>query len=183
MMPEPKHAPEKSVAVIGSGSDPQLALTRPLGKLIANSGFHLISGGGSGSMGAVSESFVSQSNRQGKCIGILPSSAACDTPENRSQYRPPPGYPNDAIEICIRTHLPLSGTFGKETASRNHLVVLSADKIIALPGSEGTRCEIELALEYNKELLLLDPEGVWKDYYDRADHVGSIEQVAEWLEA
>ncbi|QPJ66117.1 MAG: molybdenum cofactor carrier protein [Candidatus Nitrohelix vancouverensis] len=182
-MPEPERAPEKSIAVIGSGSEPHLALTIPLGKLIADSGFHLISGGGAGSMRAVSESFVSQAQRMGKCIGILPSSADCNTPEKRSLYCPPQNYPNDCIEICIRTHLPLSGAHGKETASRNHLVVLSADKIIALPGSEGTRCEIELALEYKKELLLLDPDGIWSDYYDLADHTSAMEQVAEWLGA
>ena len=37
--------------------------------------------------------------------------------------------------------------------SRNHLNVLSADVIVALPGGAGTRPEIELALEYRRRLL------------------------------
>ena len=37
--------------------------------------------------------------------------------------------------------------------SRNHLTVLSADAIVALPGGAGTRSEVELALEYHRPLM------------------------------
>ena len=81
--------------------------------------------------------------RAGLVIGVLPASAA-------GSSEPPAGYPNRWVEVAIRTHLHLSGAKGTDPASRNHINVLSADVVIALPGSLGTRSEIELAIRYGK---------------------------------
>ena len=63
------------------------------------------------------------------------------------------GLSNQWIEIPIHTHLPLSGSRGAEQGSRNHINVLTATVIVALPGSHGTASEVQLALQYRKPLV------------------------------
>jgi len=135
------------VGVMGSGRQEHMELAAPLGEWIASSGCHLLTGGGSGVMAAVSRAFHSVAGRKGRVIGVLPGKIEAEGP------LAPPGYPNQWVEIPIRTHLPLSGEQGRDPMSRNHLNVLSADVIVALPGGSGTRSEIELALEYRRPLM------------------------------
>lgn len=97
-------------------------------------------------MEAVSRGFHATEDRKGLVIGVLPAAG----PESAW---PPPGYPNPWVELSIQTHLHLSGTEGTELASRNHINVLSSDVVVALPGAEGTRSEVELALRYGKPLV------------------------------
>ena len=97
-------------------------------------------------MEAVSRGFKAAEDREGLVIGVLPASG----PESAW---PPPGYPNPWVELSIQTHLHLSGTEGTKLASRNHINVLSSDVVVALPGSEGTRSEVELALRYGRPLV------------------------------
>lgn len=117
-----------------------------LGRWLAAEAVHLLTGGGGGAMSAVSRGFTEAETRAGLSIGILPAGAA-------QTAEAPPGYPNDWVELAIRTHLHLSGTHGTELGSRNHLNVLSSDVIIALPGSWGTRSEVELALRYRRPIV------------------------------
>ena len=130
------------VAVIGSGVDEHDDLAQPLGQWLAGQDVHLLTGGGSGVMEAVSRSFHSVPDRRGLVIGVLPGEAG----------RSPEGYPNPWVEIPIATHLPFSGEQGKEVRSRNHINVLSADAIIVLPGGAGTASEVDLAIKYRKPL-------------------------------
>ena len=67
----------------------------------------------------------------------------------------PPGYPNPWVELAIRTHLDARGDDGSGIRSRNHINILSADVVIALPGSSGTASEVELAIRYGRPLILL----------------------------
>ncbi|MBI4383851.1 MAG: LOG family protein [Nitrospinae bacterium] len=171
------------IGVIGSGSDPCEDLSRPLGRWLAEKGFDLINGGGPGVMAEVARAFASVPGRKGLCVGILPSERPCDSPEGRKRYRPPEGYPNRYIDIPIRTHLHLSGKSGKEIASRNHIVVLSADIVAALPGGAGTRSEIELAFEYGKPIVILNMNGAWDEFNSAAAHMArSIEEAFEKIE-
>ena len=130
------------VAVIGSGVDEHDDLAQPLGQWLAGQDVHLLTGGGSGVMEAVSRSFHSVPDRRGLVIGVLPGEAG----------RSPEGYPNPWVEIPIATHLPFSGEQGTEVRSRNHINVLSADAIIVLPGGAGTAREVDLAIKYRKPL-------------------------------
>ncbi|MES0110156.1 hypothetical protein [Mesorhizobium sp. M0013] len=123
-----------------------------VGQLLAQMPVHLLTGAGPAAMAAVSQAFVewrSQDGRpaEGKCIGIVPCDAA-------DPAKPKKGYPNPFVEIAIHTHLP--GGLGKEKSneSRNHINVLTADGIIALPGGAGTLAEIELAA-VNKEKRII----------------------------
>jgi predicted Rossmann-fold nucleotide-binding protein len=95
-------------------------------------------------MAAVSAAFAAVEGRRGLVLGVLPGDALGRAPE---------GYPNAHVELAIRTHLPLSGERGEELLSRNHLNVLSADAVVALPGGAGTASEVRLALAYGRPLV------------------------------
>jgi uncharacterized protein (TIGR00725 family) len=145
---------------MGSGSEPHAERAEPLGRWLAELGVNLLTGGGAGTMAAVSEAFARVSPRAGRIIGILPGAI-----ENTG-YRVRPGYPNPWVEIPIYTHLPLSGDRGAERASRNHINVLSSDVIVALPGGAGTHSELQLARHYGKPVIVFGadaphvPEGI-----------------------
>jgi uncharacterized protein (TIGR00725 family) len=128
------------IGVLGSGTEEHAELAVPLGKWIAGRGFDLITGGGGGVMAAVCRGFHCVPQRRGVTIGILPAG-------------PTRGYPNPWVDIPIHTHLPQRGAEGAGERSRNHLIVLSAQVLIALPGGPGTRTEIELADKYKRSLL------------------------------
>ena len=97
-------------------------------------------------MAAVSQAFHEVEERRGLVIGVL-RAAARGSSEQRA------GYPNPWVELAIRTHLPLSGGEGTDIASRNHINVLTADVVIALPGARGTHSVVELALRYRRPLI------------------------------
>jgi uncharacterized protein (TIGR00725 family) len=135
------------VAVIGSGSAEHAELSEPLGRWLAEAGYDLLTGGGAGVMAAVCRGYRSVANRAGISIGILPAG-------------PPAGYPNPYLDFAIQTHLPKRGEEGADVLSRNHINILSAAVVIALPGREGTRTELALALHYRKPTIAyLGPGG------------------------
>lgn len=134
------------VGVMGSGVAPSRARAAELGRLLARRGVHLLTGGGQGAMAAVSEAFSETPGRQGLVIGVLP----CDGDD---PVRAKAGYPNRWVELAVRTHLPLSGTRGTEQDSRNHINVLTADVIVALPGGPGTASELALAVRYGRPAI------------------------------
>ena len=133
------------VGVMGSGTraDPERAA--PLGDWLARRGVHLLTGGGGGAMAAVCESFCRVLGRAGSAIGIIPYDEAMSAP--------PPHYPNPWVEIPIYTHLPLRGSEGAHTLSRNHINVLTAHVIVALSGGAGTASEVALARRYSRPVV------------------------------
>lgn len=151
------------VGVMGSGVDACDDLAAPLGSWLAEFGVHLLTGGGSGVMAAVSRAFHLTRDRRGLVLGILPGEAV-DT-----RHQAAPAYPNPWVDVPIYTHLALRGTDGADAGSRNHINILSSDVVILLPGSEGTRSEAALAVRYRKpaiawfgrhEVKWAPPEGV-----------------------
>lgn len=131
---------------MGSGSSCDEERCAALGRWLADLGVHLLTGGGGGVMSAVSRAFFETENRAGLVIGVVPAS-------EQGSALAPDGYPNRWVEIPIRTHLPLTGERGTELASRNHINVLSSDVLVAMPGSSGTRSEVDLALRYGKPVV------------------------------
>jgi uncharacterized protein (TIGR00725 family) len=134
------------VGVMGSGVERHDELAAPLGRWIARGGYHLLTGGGGGVMAAVSEAFASVTDRPGLVIGVLKGFPG-------EGGRVVAATPNPWVEVPIRTHLPLSGAQGTDARSRNHVNVLTADVVVALPGGEGTRSEVELAVRYAKPIV------------------------------
>jgi predicted Rossmann-fold nucleotide-binding protein len=143
--------------VIGSGRrvDPRCG---EIGRLIASLGFDLLTGAGRGVMEAVSRAFHETSPRRGLVIGVVPAEVrGIELLEQRQpaavEYGVAVGYPNDWVELAIYTHLPDSGRQGTLRSSRNHINVLSADAIVALPGEAGTASEIWLAGAYGVPII------------------------------
>ncbi|MDH4282399.1 MAG: molybdenum cofactor carrier protein [Myxococcales bacterium] len=134
------------VGVMGSGTSADDERCGALGRWLAGEGVHLLTGGGGGVMSAVSRAFFETEGRTGLVLGVLPAAHA-------GSGEAPNGYPNGWVEIPIRTHLHLSGAHGTDLASRNHVNVLSSDVLVAMPGSWGTRSEVELALRYGKPIV------------------------------
>lgn len=145
-MNQENHRLRPIVGVMGSGTSAHVDRCAPLGRWLAEQGFHLLTGGGGGVMEAVSRAFHEVESREGLVIGVLPAA-------NAGAATAPPGYPNDWVELSVRTHLHLSGKDGTDLASRNHINVLTADVVVALPGAWGTRSEVELALRYDIPLV------------------------------
>lgn len=154
---EQAHGRRRVVAVIGSGTTPD-PYCEEIGRLVAALGVDLLTGGGCGAMEGVSRAFFETSPRDGIVIGVIPATveplAALERREETSvDYRPPAGYPNPWVELAIYTHLPDSGREGTLRSSRNHVNVLSADAIVALPGEHGTESEMWLAVRYGVPIV------------------------------
>lgn len=129
---------------------------RIAGRIIAEHGCDLLTGGGGGAMEIVAKSFCGTPLRVGRSIGIIPGSAqgfAGARLGHVSPYAltPKSGYPNRWIELPIFTHLP--GTAPKSAESRNIMNMASADMVIVLKGGEGTQAELEIALGLGKSVI------------------------------
>ncbi|MHC4995685.1 MAG: SLOG cluster 4 domain-containing protein [Planctomycetota bacterium] len=167
------------IGVMGSGqplSEAHAERAAAVGRWIARRGYHLLTGGGGGAMAAVSQAFCQTPDRRGLSIGVTPSTE--DDPAT-----PPPGYPNPWIEVPIRTHLPLSGARGTDPLSRNHINILTATAIIALPGGAGTLSEIQLALRYDRPVVAyLESRDETPDLPQEVDMKSKLEDIADFVE-
>ncbi|MGA1842630.1 MAG: molybdenum cofactor carrier protein [bacterium] len=144
----------KIIGVMGSGTESHKGLSEPLGRLIAESGYHLLTGGGYGVMAEVSKAFCAARERKGFSIGIIRSGDYPVLDENSQKRRHIKYAVNEWVEIPVYTHLPLSGEQGTDYMSRNHINVLTSDIVIALPGGPGTYSEVRLRAQYQKPLIL-----------------------------
>jgi uncharacterized protein (TIGR00725 family) len=166
---------DTTVGVIGSGRDAHEPLARDVGRLLADLEVNLLTGGGGGVMEAVGRAFTEARRGMGVSIGIIPCSEA-------DPSRPKEGYPNRFVELPIYTHLPLSGERGQDTFSRNHINVLSAAAIIALPGQAGTVSELSLALRYRKPVIVYSPDGTLVEHFPRAvQRAANVDDVRRFL--
>jgi uncharacterized protein (TIGR00725 family) len=153
-----------TIGVFGSGIEEHVELSEPVGRMIAEAGANLLTGGGGGVMTSVARAFVLTPGRAGLSIGIIP----CAGEDDRAA--PKFGYPNRYVELPIFTHLPYSGELGTHDLSRNHINVLSSRALIALPGGLGTASECDLAARYGRPLLIVSG-------------AADLDRVAEFLEA
>jgi len=122
------------VGVIG-GARPESKFRKiafEVGQLIAQKGAILICGGLSGVMEAASRG---AKQAGGFCVGILPG----NSPKDANPY----------IDIALATGMGYS---------RNHLVVMNADVLIAIDGEYGTLSEIAYSCVHGKKVIGL---GTW----------------------
>ena len=99
------------VAVIGSG-DPDHGnpeLSEAIGRLIAEMGYHLLTGGGRGVMADASRGFTSVPRRPGLALGIIPRSVTGDEEKE--------GYPNPWVELPIQPTSPTASAPTAKTAA------------------------------------------------------------------
>jgi predicted Rossmann-fold nucleotide-binding protein len=144
----------KIVAVVGHHAivDPD---AEAFGRWLAAFDVHLLTGGGQGVMVAVCRGFTSvpRPPRRGWSIGVLPTDVG---------GRVKPGYPNEGVEIAIRTHLHgqrnADGSGGEDPDgiySRNHINARTADVMVAFPGGPGTHAETAMATQLAIPVLAL----------------------------
>lgn len=131
-----KRARQIVVGLIGSGkASPHDHLAYELGRMVAEAGYVLLTGGGTGVMQAASQGAAEAG---GLVIGILPN----DRPDH-PLYR---GYPNPYV------HIPIFSGMGD---ARNAINVNSSDVVICLPGGAGTLSEVGLALKRGKHVVVV----------------------------
>jgi predicted Rossmann-fold nucleotide-binding protein len=162
------------VAAIGSGTAADADACRQVGRLIADLGCDLLTGAGGGSMAETAQAFCERRDELGSAalaIGIVPGGADAD-----GRYATRSGYPNRWVELAIYTHLPRSGADGTDALSRNHINVLSADAVVALPGGAGTQSEVDLARRYGVALIAYGGPG-----FAGVEHAADIGRVREFL--
>jgi uncharacterized protein (TIGR00725 family) len=124
---------KKIVAVVGPGdgaSAADIALGRELGKLIAERGWILLSGGRAvGVMDAVNKGAKAAG---GLTVGVIPSTRDAIS---------------EAVDIAMVTDM---------GGARNNIIVLSSDVVISCGvGGAGTASEVALALKAKKHVVLL----------------------------
>lgn len=158
-----------TIAVAASGSPVDSGLdrrARRVGRMVAELGCDLLTGGGYGAMEIVARSFCETPGRSGRSIGLIPGEGtgfAGATVGTITTYSltPKDSYPNRYIEVPIYTHLP--GTNPKGANSRNFLNMASGDVIVILPGGPGTQAEFEIAAGLRKPVVA---------FVGRGDRVG-----------
>lgn len=138
------------IGVIGSGGDipdSVKTLAEEVGKLIAQKGGVLFCGG----LGSVMKYAAKGAKmNNGLTIGILPTEEK---------------VANEYIDILIPTHMGYS---------RNTIVVLASDVVIAISGSTGTLSEIAMAMNYKIPVIVLQgSDGV-------ADMFSELHTSDEW---
>lgn len=101
-------------------------------------------------MAEVARAFTAVEGRAGLSIGVLRSRESPRL-DDRGRRRYASAGVNEWVEVAIATHLHLSS---EAPESRNHINVLSADFLVALPGSSGTLSEVRLRLQYGRPLIV-----------------------------
>jgi len=165
------------VGVMGASAAAWPEYAAPLGAHLAARGVHLLTGGGTGTMAAVAEAFCAVPGRRGVSIGILPAAA-----DPARGFAPLPGYPNPWVEVPIVTPL---GTFhgaDDEVVTRNHVNILTADAIVALPGQVGTHNEIRLARRFRRKIVLFGPAAEFAVYAGALPTASSLAAVIAFLD-
>jgi len=140
------------IGLFGSGTNitpERAALARDVGILIARLGAHLLTGASYAITEAAAEGFASVKRRRGVCIGAIARdrTGAFDKANGGKDGTP---YPNRYVELALFTTV-ADVEKAQDDATRNQLNVLTANAIVALPGSVGTRSELQTAASCNGE--------------------------------
>ena len=147
----------RCASVIGAGScsAEEAEVAEKLGMLLAEAGFAVVCGGGSGVMEAVCRG---AQKADGLTIGILPGSNAAEA--------------NPYVRLSLPTGL---------SHARNVLVVMSGDVVIAVGGGYGTLSEIGYAKKLGKPLIGLSSWHMEKADGSQADftQVNSPQEAVE----
>lgn len=161
------------VGVMGSHVKSWEQYARPLGTLIAKRGYNLLTGAGGGVMTEVAKSYTSVRERKGVAIGILPAV------NYKGQKMDSEEYPNPYIEVPMITPLSAKAQNDSMPYSRNLTNVMTAEALVILPGSHGTRNEVSLGLMYDKPLIMFGPDEAFTSFPQdplHADHLDHVEQ-------
>ncbi len=122
------------IAVVGAATcdEQTAALAHETGVGVARAGALLLTGGRGGVMAAAARGARESG---GWSVGVLPGADESASP------------PNEFLDVTLFTGL---------GQTRNQILVLSADAVIAIGGGWGTLSEIAFALKYRVPAVLLD---------------------------
>lgn len=157
----------KTVGIIGDSNEVKTHndTAENMGRLIALSGYTLVTGGRQGVMAAASRGARSVNPRPetARVIGILPGL-------NKNEG-------NSFIDYVIPTGIGWA---------RNQIVVLSSDVVVAIGGGAGTLSEMAYAWAYNKPVIAFNIKQGWstklageKIDYKRNDSVIKVSSPEE----
>lgn len=164
------------VGVMGSSENEWKDLAAPIGKMIAEHDYHLLTGAGAGAMTAVSKAFTDVENRQGVSIGVVP------TVDYEGGFVPRAEYPNPYIEIPILTPLDKKAESASQPYSRNFVNIMTSHAVVILPGDSGTRDEASLAIQFKKPMILFGPDDAFERFPEQTTRTDDIDEVREFLE-
>lgn len=164
------------IGVMGSHEKDWEALSVPVGKMIADHDYHLLTGAGAGVMTSVAKAFTDVEERAGASIGVVP------TVDYDGNFVPREEYPNPYIEIPILTPLDKRAKSAAMPYSRNFVNIMTSHAVVILPGEHGTRDEVSLAIQFKKPMVLFGPEEAFERFPEHPTHVESIDEVREFLE-
>lgn len=164
------------VGVMGSGTEAHETLAAEIGAALAALPVHVLTGSGAGVMTSVLEAYTAQPNRKGRSIGIIPTEKQPD-----GSYAAKPGYPNPFVEVPIYTPLGTYSGEGTDIISRNYINVMTATVVVALPGSGGTRNEINLAVKFGKPVCIFGPNAFPLDFQPQIPRFSDKKQVTSWI--
>ncbi|MBL4804745.1 MAG: molybdenum cofactor carrier protein [Alphaproteobacteria bacterium] len=164
------------VGVMGSHEKEWEEFSVPVGKLIADHDYHLLTGAGAGVMTSVAKSFTDVEDRAGLSIGVVP------TVDYDGNLVPREKYPNPYIEIPILTPLDIKAQKAAMPFSRNFVNVMTSHALVILPGEHGTRDEASLGIQFKKPMILFGPEKSFERFPEQATRVEDIDEVREFLE-
>lgn len=165
------------IGVMGSHEKEWAELSGPVGQLIAEHDYHLLTGAGGGVMSAVAKAFTDVESREGSSIGIVP------TVDYDGNFVAREEYPNAHIEIPILTPLDVKAQKDSTPYSRNLVNIMSSHAVVILPGDHGTRNEVSLAIQFKKPMVLFGPEAAFEKFPAHPTHVETIEELQEFLAA
>lgn len=164
------------IGVMGSHEKGWEEFTTPLGQLIADHDYRLLTGAGGGVMTAVAKAFCETEGRQGVSLGIVP------TVDYEGGYVARDEYPNPYIELPILVPLDKKAQGATNPYSRNHVNVMTSNALVILPGEQGTRDEVSLGIQYNKPMVLFGPEAEFVSFPEQPMRTDDINEVREFLE-
>ncbi len=163
------------IGVMGSHETPWEDYAHPVGELLAQRGYSLLTGAGAGVMTEVAKSFTASKDRKGVSIGILPAV------DYKGQKLDTEEYPNPYIEVPMITPLSSKAQSDAMPFSRNLVNVMTSKALVILPGSHGTRNEVSLALMYNKPIILFGPDNAFDNFPEDPLRAQTIEHVDQFL--
>jgi uncharacterized protein (TIGR00725 family) len=162
---------------MGSGKEPWLRFSVPLASWIAESGYHLLTGAGQGVMAAACEAFCKVETRRGLCLGVVPSEQ-----DSSAGYRVKAGYPNQWVELSIVSPLSTYDGHDPNQITRNYINILTSHVVVAIPGSIGTRNEVDLAVRFEKPVILFGSQGMFTDFPESVARATELEQVQRFIQ-
>lgn len=131
-----------AVSLVGSSvlRSPEIgARCRELGAALRTAGYTLVCGGRGGVMEATCEGFAGAEG-PGVCVGILPEADLSGS--------------NEFLDVALPTGLGLT---------RNALVAMAGQAVIAVGGGSGTLSEIAFAWQFGKPIVAVTFAGGWAE--------------------